>query len=192
MRRLAVFALAAAACGILAGCAREQGRVYQKSPVEAHRILAATGLPPHVFGTEEPEFSTDSADPAKVTWIVRSRGVEILRFAAIIAPASDAAVRVRVTVDAPKQGPLGDIAKRLDGNPTVKNLYLAAMEERVASALEGRLFKLASVYPEMMQAAFANLGRLQASVDAVHAESQKRARDNIDKAYEDEAAGRRN
>jgi hypothetical protein len=192
MRRLALFALAAAACGVLTGCTREQGRVYQKSPVEAHRILAGTGIPPDVFGTEEPKFSTDSADPTKVIWIVRSDGVEILRFAAIIAPASNAAARVRVTVEAPTKGPLGDIAKRLDANPTIKNMYLTAMEERVASALEGRPFQLAAVYPAMMKAVFANLGRLQSSVDAVHAESQKRARDNIDKAYAEEAAGRRN
>jgi hypothetical protein len=43
----------------------------------------------------------------------------------------------------------------------------------------------------MMQAAFANLGNLQASVDSVHAAEMKKARDNIDKAYAEEAAGRR-
>ena len=126
-----------------------------------------------------------------MTWIVRKDGAEILRFAAIIAPKGDAAARVRVTMDAPKQGPFGDIAKRLDDNPTIKRLYLAAMEERVASALEGRPFEISSVYPELMQATFANLGRLQAGFDSVHAAEQKRARDNIAKAYADEAAGRR-
>jgi hypothetical protein len=190
MRRLALFALAAAACGVLAGCG-EQGRVYQKSPAEAHNILAATAIPPHVFGTEAPDYSLDRSDPAKVTWIVRNGGAEVLRFAAIIAPKGEAAARVRVTIDAPKQGPMGDIAKRLDDNPTIKRLYLAAMEERVASALEGRPFRVSSVYPELMQATFANLGRLKAGFEAAHAADEKSWRDNIAKAYADEAAGQR-
>jgi hypothetical protein len=191
MRRLALFALAAAACGVLAGCAQEPGRVYQKSPADAHKILGATGIPPGVFGTNQPDFSTDRSDPKKVTWTIKRGGVELFRYMASLTPESGGATRVNVTMTAPTQGPMGDINKKLNENPAIKKMYQAAMEERVASALEGRPFKLSAVYPEMMQAAFANLGNIQASVNEVHAAEMKKARDNIDKAYAEEAAGRR-
>jgi hypothetical protein len=190
--RLAFFALAAAACGILAGCGQEEpGRVYQKSSVDAHRILGDTGIPPGVFGTVAPDYSTDRSDPKKVTWTIKRGGVELFRYTATLAPVSGGATRVNVTMTAPTQGPMGNIAKKFDENPAIKKMYQAAVEERVASALEGRPFKLSAVYPEMMQAVFANMGNIRASVDEVHASEMKKARDNIDKAYAEEAAGRR-
>jgi chromosomal replication initiation ATPase DnaA len=46
-----------------------------------------------------------------------------------------------------------------------------------------------ALYPAMMAAAVGNISELQGAVDRVAAASQKRNRDNIAKAYADEANG---
>jgi hypothetical protein len=176
---------------LLQSCAQEPGRVYQRPIAEAHAILAKTGLPPEVFGSADLDFSVDLRDPARVTWIVTEGRVEILRYDAELTAASDTATRVNLTLHAPSSGAHGDIAARLDSNPSVRNLYLAAMEESVASNLEDRPFNMATIYPQMMTAAVANIPRLQASADEAAAASARLERENVDRAYGEEAAGKR-
>lgn len=190
MMQSGVFSLMLIAAALLPGCAQEPGRVYQRPIAEARTILAKTGLPPVVFGSQDPDFSIDLSDPDKVTWILTQGRVELLRYDAVLTPTGERATRVSLTMNAPTSGARGDIAARLDANPSIRDLYRAAMEERVASALEDRPFNMATLYPHMMEASVANIGRLQASADEAAAASEQLERDNIARAYADEAAGR--
>ena len=68
-------------------------------------------------------------------------------------------------------------------------MYLVAINERIASALERRPFEMARVYPTLGVATVANISSISASADAAAAASEKMDRETMQKAYRDEAAG---
>jgi hypothetical protein len=89
------------------------------------------------------------------------------------------------------KGGSDEITKRLAAKPEIRTLYLVAMNERVASTLERRPFEISAIYPATAAATVVNMGAISASADQAAAASEKADRANIDKAYADEAAGRR-
>ncbi len=185
MRRV-LFALAAAA--LLAGCS--SGTVYPLPVAEARATLEATALPPLVFGSETPDFKVTSS-ATQVTWTLERGGAELMHYTANLTPDGDQATRVRVELKGATEGPYGDSDKRLSANPTIKHMYEVAVQERIASALEHRDFDLTRVYPALTAATVANIPRLQSQVDEVAAASAAADRANIEKAYAEEAKGRR-
>lgn len=62
------------------------------------------------------------------------------------------------------KGPTGDVEKNLSDNSSTRNLYLAAMEERIASSIQGRRMDMAKVYPALA-VAIANMPNMRKSLD---------------------------
>jgi hypothetical protein len=168
---------------------RYAGQVFDVPVGEAHWILEQTGLPPEVLGSEEHDFEVQANDPARIFWIVKEDGKEAMRFIADLSTAGEKSTRVYVDVAGPASGPMTYVASRLAENRTIKNLYVTAMEEQVAAALNHREFHLTAVYPAMMLAMVANIGQLNDMDERDSEATRKRARDNLAKAYSDEAAG---
>jgi len=182
--------VAIAAIVAMTACTQQRGAVYQTPIAEARRTLVATGLPPFVFGSEEPAWEVRD-DGSDVIWILKKDDAEIFYYIAHLTEEGPGATRVEVEMKGAESGPAGNIEKRLSKHPEIRDMYLVAIRERIASALEHRDFDITRVYPAMTAAAVANMGSLRASADEAAAASEKQDRDNIAKAYRDEAEGRR-
>ncbi len=169
---------------LLGACGRDQSIVAERPVSEVHSLLAATDELPPVFGSDEPDLRMDTADPKAVAWILSAKNQEIMRFVATLAPDGERRTSVDLTVRAPPK-----FEKRLNDNAAVRDFYLAAMREQVASALEGRPFDLTRTYPQMQKAIAANMGNIASSMAAAAEAGRKRDEDNIRKAYAKEAAG---
>lgn len=181
------FAAAAASVVLLAACSQQPGVVYQVPIAETREILLATDLPPLVFGSQPPEAEVRAEGGSDIIWIARRGGSELFRYAAHLS--EEGADATRVTVEL--KGGTDEITHNLDDHPKIRDLYLVAMNERVASTLEHRDFETSRIYPALTAASMENMGSLRASADAAAAASEQMERGNIEKAYRDEAAGRR-
>jgi hypothetical protein len=168
---------------------RYAGQVFDVPVSEAHRILQKTGLPPQVLGSQDHKFEVQATDPARIVWIVKEDGKDAMRFIADLSSAGEKSTRVHVDVAGPAAGPMSYVAARLTERRTIKNLYVMAMEEQVAAALQQREFSITAVIPAMMVAMLANMGDLNEMQERDSQATRKRYRDNLAKAYADEAAG---
>jgi hypothetical protein len=178
--------LAIAAIVLLSACSR--GATYHVPIAEVRRILLATGLPPYVFGTNDPAWKVRGDDEG-VTWTIHRDGAEIFHYTAHLTQVDAQNTRVDVELVGSKHAPTGDAEKGMAEHPEIRDMYIVAIRERIDSALEHRAFEIARVYPALGVATLKNMGRLQASVDAAAEASNREARENIEKAYRDEAAG---
>jgi hypothetical protein len=169
---------------LLGACGRNQSIVAERPMSEVHSLLAAADELPPVFGTDEPDLRMDTADPKVVAWILSVKNQEIMRFIATLVPDGERRTSVDLTVQAPPK-----FEKRLNDNAAVRDFYLSAMREQVASILEDRPFDLTHTYPQMQKAIAANIGNITASAEAAAEASRKRERENIERAYATEAAG---
>lgn len=156
---------------------------------EAHRLLARTGLPPQVFGSETPALEIRSDSPSQVRWILRRHGAELMRYVATLSAEGEGRTRVTLELNAPSSGRFGNVQKRLSENDTIRRLYTKAMEERIASTLERRPFEIASLYPAMAAATAANIGAISARMDQPAEGNRREAGETREKGHRDEAAG---
>jgi hypothetical protein len=187
---LGIALLGLAPLALIAGRAQTYGGVYAVPIGEARQVLARTGLPPLVFGSEEPEVAVQAEGPSRIVWILRKDGAEMMRYVAVLSPDGDGATRVNLDLVGATQGPYGHTGERLAQNEAIRNLYLVAMEERIASALERRPFESARIMPATAAATAANIGRISADLDRIAEADRRRERANIERAYREEAAGR--
>jgi hypothetical protein len=162
MRRTILFALLPAI--LVAACSQDRGAVYPVKLDRARQILSKTDLPP-VFGSNAPSVQIQANKPSEVTWIVSKNGSELMRYIATLSEAGEGRTRVGLELKGAKGGPAGDVEKRFAENPSARNLYLVAMKERIASAIEGRPLDMTKIYPALGAAAFANMGNLRKSLD---------------------------
>jgi hypothetical protein len=175
---------------LVAGCAQSQGSVYAVPIGEARQVLARTGLPPLVFGSNEPEVAVRAEGPSRIVWILHRDGAEMMRYVALLSPDGEASTRVSLDLVGATEGPFGKTGERLAQNESIRRLYLVAMEEQVASALERRPFDRSKILPATMAATAANIGRVSADIDRIAEADQRRERENIERAYREEAAGK--
>ncbi len=169
---------------LVGACGRDQSIVADRPMSEVHSLIAGADELPPVFGTDEPDLRMDTADPNAVAWILSVKNQEIMRFVATLSPEGERKTSIDLAVQAPPK-----FEKRLADNAAVRDFYLAAMREQVASTLEGRPFDLTHTYPHMQKAIAANIGNIAASAEAAAEASRKRERENIERAYATEAAG---
>jgi hypothetical protein len=169
---------------LVGACGRDQSIVADRPMSEVHSLLAGADELPPVFGTDEPDLRMATADPNAVAWILSVKNQEIMRFVATLSPEGKRKTSIDLAVQAPPK-----FEKRLADNAAVRDFYLAAMREQVASTLEGRPFDLTHTYPHMQKAIAANIGNIAASAEAAAEASRKRERENIERAYATEAAG---
>jgi hypothetical protein len=184
---IAVLGLAPLA--LIAGRAQIGGSVYAVPIGEARQVLARTGLPPLVFGSDEPEVAVRAEGPSRIVWILHKDGAEMMRYVAELSPDGDTATRVSLDLVGATEGPFRHTGERLAQNGTIRNLYLVAMEERIASALERRPFDQARILPATAMATAANIGRISEDMDRIAEADRRRERENIERAYREEAAG---
>ena len=184
-----ILAIAAALTLLCLSACGKDGVVYPRSVEDVHTVLADTDELPPVFGSNEPDHSVDSSDPKAVVWILSKNGSEVMRFVATLQPEEPNKTRVIVTVTAPTEGPYGNMDQRLKDNKAIRNLYLTAMNEQVASRLENRPFDMSKTYGALAAATAANIGNISRQMDAAGDAARKRDEANIRKAYADEAAG---
>jgi len=192
MMRRAVLICVAAMC--IAACTQKDGNVYAVKIDDAWPLLSSMCLPPSVFGDNPPACEVRRYGTSEMHWIAKSKGGEVFRYVATLTDEGKGRTRVRLAFKGAEQSPEGNVAKRLADNKAMLNLYMVGMTENIASTLEQRAFNTAPVYAAKAAVGVANLGNIRSpgkQVDEIHAASQKRARDNIEKAYREERSGRR-
>jgi hypothetical protein len=106
-----------------------------------------------------------AGEDSDVLWIARWNGEEIFRYVAHLTEEGGGATRVSLELKGVRGGGAGDVAKRLSETPTTRNLYLIAMNERIASALERRPFRMWRLYPAMGAAIVVNMTSTRPSED---------------------------
>jgi hypothetical protein len=181
--------LGLAPLALIAGRAQSGGSVYAVPIGEARKVLADTGLPPLVFGSDEPEVAVRAEEPSRIVWILHQDGAEMMRFVASLSPDGETSTRISLDLVGATQGPFRQTGERLAQNEAIRHLYLVAMEEEIASALERRPFDTAKILPATAAATAANIGRIGADIDRIAEADRRRQRENIERAYREEAAG---
>lgn len=181
--------LGLAPLALIAGRAQTGGSVYAVPIGEARKELARTGLPPLVFGSDEPDVAVRAEGPSRIVWILHKDGAEMMRYVALLSPDGETSTRINLDLVGATQGPFRNAGERLAQNGTIRHLYLVAMEERIASALERRPFDTAKILPATAAATAANIGRISQDIDRIAEADRRRERENIERAYREEAAG---
>lgn len=148
------------------------GTVYQVPVEEARRILVATKFPPYLFGNMTPDWYINGAVNSEVVLIARKDGKEVVRYVASLKQESQGSTRVSGELKE-TSAPAGKTEKKPTDNPALKNLYLVAINERIASALERRPFDMGRVRPALTAAAIGNMGAIRASADEAAAASER-------------------
>ena len=159
---------------ILAGCgAVFRGQSFDVPVSEAEKILMRTEVPYDVLGSPDLRSKVIEKSPTTLVWKVTLDGSEFMQFTAEVTPNTPESTRVVVSLNGPSGGKYAAMEKTLNDNVTVKNLYLAAMEEEVAAALEKRDFDMMKLTPHIMAAAGANLGTITKRLNDIDQPSQE-------------------
>ena len=191
---LALLMAAIAAPAALVGTfgQQESGRVYPFAVGELRGRLLEIRPPRFIFGNADVDLDSRRDSETRVVWTVKSRRSEVMRYIADLSPAEGGkATRVLLTVRGATSGRFGNVEERLSQRPAVRNFHVAAMEERVASRIERRQFRISSLYPEIGAATLASMDEITADFDRMAEADRRRSRENIEKAYRREAAGLR-
>lgn len=185
------FGMIVAAAGCLAYGFLFQGSdpSYGIKLSEARRLLLGVCIPPAVFGSNPPDCEARPLEAGKIAWIAKHGGGEIFRYIATLKDAGDDKTKIGLELVGAERSFAGNVAKRLDEKPAIRDLYLVAMRERIASTVERRPYNFSQVIPATVIATASNISSLKASVDEAAAASAKLGRDNIEKAYRNEAMG---
>ena len=184
---IALFGLAQLA--LIAGRAQTRDSVHAVPIGEARKVLESTGLPPLVFGSNEPQVAVRPEGPSRIVWILHKDGAEMMRYVASLSPDGETSTRISLDLVGATQGKFRNTGERLAQNGAIRHLYLVAIEERIASALERRPFDSSKIMPATAAAAAANIGRISQDMDRMAEADQRRQRENIERAYRQEASG---
>jgi hypothetical protein len=138
--------------------------VYPVAMERTRQILSKTDLPP-VFGSNPVIAQTQSNKPSEVIWIVSSNDVELMRYTATLSAAGEGKTRVALELKGSKGGSVGDVEKRFAENPSIKNLYLVAMKEKIAASIEGRDMDMSIINSALGVAMIANMSNIRRSAD---------------------------
>jgi hypothetical protein len=178
-----------AACGQLSASEPEHdpGAVYAVPMAQVQAALMRTDLPPLVFGDHPPRMQAQVLDDTHIAFPLTKSGAEVMRYIVTLEPAENDGTRVSVDLTGPESGRFGNVRERLAGNPSVRHLYLVAMREQIASDLERRPYDASKLYAATVAATSANIPMIMEQFDRAAEEDHRRARENIDKAYRDEA-----
>lgn len=188
MNRTAIL-LALAPAALVGACTPDYGGVYPLGIDDVRSRLLQTGPPRFLFGHNDVDIAARRESDTRIVWIVRHRHSELMRYVAELAAVDPKSTRVTLSLVGATEGRFGNVEERLAHNPSVRNLHLAAMQERVASRIERRQFRMARIYPAMGAAAAANIGAISGQMEEAGKAMQRRDRENIEKAYRDEARG---
>ncbi len=171
------------ALALLGGCgSADSGEVYPLPATEVRELLRATDLPP-VFGSAPVRANAIHDGDGNIIWWVTQRGEAVLRFIAHTETVDASHTRVTVDIQPPTDAVDDPMAKRLADNPSIRNLYRAAMVEQVDAALEHREFNYSAISGQMMGAMAANMGEIGDRMDRAAEASRKADEANMADAY---------
>lgn len=182
---LAVAALVAA-CGLL-----PSGKSYPLAIRDVRQTLLAMQPPMEFFPAQAAGARVQRDSDTRISWLLVDRqGGGLLTFVADLEEEGPAETRINVSILPPAGARHDQVAKGLEENPSAADFFRSAMAEQIASRLEKRDFDMAAIQGKMMMAAIATMPKMQENLDKAVEKEQARNRDNIDKAYREEAEGR--
>jgi hypothetical protein len=123
----------------------ERGQVFDRPTAEVRSTLAGLDLPPHVFGDVPKKVKVLTPSPEMMVWSISENESEEVRYVVTLAAEGASATRVKVYFTGPTEGPLGNVAARIAQNRAIRNMYVIAMKEQIAAALEQRDFQTAKI-----------------------------------------------
>ena len=133
----------------------EQGQVFGRSTAEVRGALQGLGLPPHVFGSEPKKVTLLTPSPQTMVWSITAHENEEMRYVVTLAAEGASATRVTVDVTGPARTPIAS-------NRVARNLYIIAMKEQIAAALEQRSFQSYKIVLPTVIAVLVNLTAISA------------------------------
>ena len=146
----------------------EYGQVFGRPAAEVRGTLLGLGLPPHVFGSVPKKVTVLTPSSGAIVWSINEYDSdEMLRY--VVTLAAEGAGATRVTVDV--TGPAG---KPIAGNRVIRNMYIIAMKEQIAAALEQRDFQTFKIVLPSVIAVLVNMTRISAWLSG-DANPQRRA-----------------
>ena len=183
--------LAIVLSALLGGCGAggEAGEVYPGAAGEIRQALLGIDELPPLFGGNAVDTRVINNGDGTITWTASQQFKPVLRFIARVEPVDEAHTRVTVQITGPTSAEDDEVTRRLAENPTVRDLYLAAMVEQVDATLEGRDFDMSAISGQLAVATAANIGETVDRLDRAAAEYRRQDAENVAKAYEQEANG---
>jgi hypothetical protein len=140
----------------------EQGQIFSRSRAEVRGALEGLDLPPLVFGSVPKKVKVLTPSPGTMVWSITEHESEEMRYVVTLVAEGAGATRVMVDVTGPTEGPLGNVAARIARNRAIRNLYVIAMKEQIAAALEQRSFQTAKIVLPSAIAVLVNLAGISA------------------------------
>lgn len=164
------------------------GKTYSVNVAAVQTALDGLSLP-LVFTDPRLKLKLVERKPTHMEWqLSNGRGPSVRVIAQFDAPNADETT-VTITIVPPD---LGEREPSMLAKASLKKLFEGAFKEQIDATLENRSFEYYRIYPELAVAMAINVNpnAIVRNVEKIAAADQKRARNNIAKAYEDEAAGR--
>ena len=123
----------------------EHGQVFDRTPAEVRSTLAGLDLPPHVFGSVPKKVKVLTPSPGTMVWSITENESEEMRYVVTLTAQGAGATRVKVDVTGRTGTPIADVASYSVRTRAVRNIYVIAMKEQIAAALEQRDFQTAKI-----------------------------------------------
>jgi hypothetical protein len=133
----------------------EYGQVFARPAAEVRGTLIGLDLPPHVFGSVPKTFKVLTPSPQTMVWSISEYETEQLRYVVTLAAEGPKATRVTVDVTGPNKTAIAQ-------NRTIRNMYIIAMKEQIAAALEQRSFQTYKIVLPSVIAVLVNLFNISA------------------------------
>jgi hypothetical protein len=128
----------------------EYGQVFGRPAAEVRGALLGVGLPPYVFGSVPKTVKVLTPSPDTIVWSIAEDKDELLRY--VVTVAAEGAGATRVTVDI-----TGRDKAAIARNRVIRNMYIIAMKEQIAAALEQRDFHTYKIVLPSVIAVLVNL-----------------------------------
>ena len=175
---------------LLAACAARapEGKVYPRAAADVRAALLATARPVPLESTRLTAVQArEMPDGAIELALADEQGRPQLRFLAAVADLGNAKTRVAVAY----AGADAALEKGMAAHPEIEAVYLKTVREQVDAELEGRPFNNFAIAPEVARAFASNAGAISQRMQAAGDAYRRQDRENIEKAYAEEARGER-
>jgi hypothetical protein len=169
----------------------KEGRIYLRPAADVRAVILATDLPFPLQGTRHAAVQARRMPDGGIELaLADEEGRPQMRFLAGITDLGHAKTRVVLSY-AGAGAAYGAVDKGMAAHPEIEALYLKTMREQVDAELEGRPFNNLAIGREIATAFVANAGAISRQMQAAGDEFRRRDRENIERAYAEEARGER-
>ena len=125
-----------------------------------------------------------------VSWLILDeRGTELIRFWAKSTDEGPASTRVEVGLDPPQGKHHDRVVKGMESHAAIVGFYETAMTEQIDAALENRPFEFTRIAGSLGGAMVSSMSEMSSGLDEAVAESNRRDKDNMDRAYREQRRG---